>query len=215
MKSGIMSDIALKHHNLKVLLTQTLAELLLFDEWGEKLLGEAEARCGFMPGYWQIIFPNGIIEIIDFLENQYDQKMLELLSEHEIPSKIRDRIDLALKIRIKYYEPKLIHLKNSIYFARPTNITAAIKIAMRTCNLIWRYAGDQSIDHNYYTKRGLLLGVYVSSIVYYIQDDSENNLETDQYITESLSDIVNITSKLKNVLTLPKMVDIPIIRLFS
>ncbi|WP_341763737.1 COQ9 family protein [Candidatus Tisiphia endosymbiont of Beris chalybata] len=210
-----MSDIELKHHNLKVLFTQALADLLFFDDWGDKLLTEAEVQCGFAEGYHRIIFPNGIIEIIDFLENQYDQKMLKLLAEHEVPIKIKDRIALALKIRIKNYVPKLVHLKNSIYYARPTNTISAIKIALRTCNLIWRYAGDRSTDHNYYTKRSLLLGVYVTSIIYYLQDDSENSVETDQYIIESLSDIVNITSKFKSIFTLPKLVDLPIIRLFS
>lgn len=217
MKSLIMSDIGLKHHSLKVLFTNALADLLFFDDWGVNLLAEAEVQCGFARGYHQIIFPNGIIEIIDFLENQYDQKMLRLLAEHEIPIKIKDKISLALalKIRIKNYVPKLVHLKNSIYYARPTNTITATKIAWRTCNLIWRYTGDRSTDHNYYTKRSLLLGVYVTSIIYYLQDDSENSVETDQYIIESLSNIVNITSKFKSIFTLPKLVHLPIIRLFS
>ncbi|WP_341756279.1 MULTISPECIES: COQ9 family protein [unclassified Candidatus Tisiphia] len=110
---------------------------------------------------------------------------------------------------------KLVHLRNRSYFTTPSNSIFATKIAFRTCDLIWRYAGDKSIDYNYYTKRGLLLSVYITSILYYIQDESENNVNTDQYITKSLSNIITMTSKCKNMLKLPNPVDIPIIRLFS
>lgn len=204
-----------KYHNLKLQFIEAISDLLAFDEWGNKLLEEAEKRCGFAKGYSSIIFPSGLSEIIDFLEDQYDQKMLSLLSEQKIPDKIRDRIDLALRIRIKNCVSKLALLRNSTYFTNPVNNLHAMKIAWRTCDLIWRYAGDKSIDYNYYTKRSLLFTVYTTSIIYYIQDDSENNIETDKYIVNSLSGIIAIFSKCKNVFKLPQLVDIPIIRLFS
>ncbi|XVN42449.1 MAG: COQ9 family protein [Candidatus Rickettsia vulgarisii] len=203
-----------KYHNLKLQFIEAISDLLAFDEWDNKLLEEAEKRCGFAKGYSSIIFPNGLPEIIDFLEDQCDQKMLKLLAKQAIPDKIRDRIDLALKIRIKDCISRLALLQNSCYFANPVNNLQAMKIAWRTCDLIWRYAGDKSIDYNYYTKRSLLLSVYTTSIIYYIQDDSENNIETDKYITNSLSGIITIFSKCKNIFKLPQLVDIPIIRLF-
>ncbi|WP_375318633.1 COQ9 family protein [Candidatus Tisiphia endosymbiont of Oplodontha viridula] len=262
-----------KYHSLKVQFVQTLPKLLAFNQWNNKLLADTEEECGFVKGYCHIIFPGGIREIVDFFENWQDQNMLDLLSQQETPIKIRDKIDLALRIRIKdcianptnitpnsqtslreatlvatkqskkatingllrrltpprndaslleintnqvsYINSKLIHLKNRSYFTTPSNSIFATKIAFRTCDLIWRYAGDKSIDYNYYTKRGLLLSVYITSILYYIQDESENNVNTDQYITKSLSNIITMTSKCKNMLKLPNPVDIPIIRLFS
>lgn len=203
-----------KYHSLKVQFVQTLAKLLVFNEWNDKLLADTETECGFVKGYCHIIFPEGIREIVDFFESWQDQKMLELLSQQETPIKIRDRIDLALKIRIKDGIAKLVHLRNRSYFAVPSNSIFATKTAFRTCDLIWRYAGDKSIDYNYYTKRGLLLSVYITSILYYIQDESEDNIDTDKYITKSLSNIITISSKCKNMLKLPNPVDIPIIRLF-
>ncbi|OZG31756.1 ubiquinone biosynthesis protein [Rickettsia endosymbiont of Culicoides newsteadi] len=275
MNMSILKDafmtIEEKYHSLKVQFVQTLAKLLVFNEWNDKLLADTETECGFVKGYCHIIFPEGIREIVDFFESWQDQKMLELLSQQETPIKIRDRIDLALKIRIKdgianptnitpnsqtslrgdtlvatkqsrkviengllrrlmpprndtnwsqidanqvSYIAKLVHLRNRSYFAVPSNSIFATKTAFRTCDLIWRYAGDKSIDYNYYTKRGLLLSVYITSILYYIQDESEDNIDTDKYITKSLSNIITISSKCKNMLKLPNPVDIPIIRLF-
>ncbi|MCC8415782.1 MAG: COQ9 family protein [Rickettsia endosymbiont of Gnoriste bilineata] len=203
-----------KYHSLKVQFVQTLAKLLIFNEWNDKLLADTETECGFVKGYCYIIFPGGVREIVDFFESWQDQKMLELLSQQETPIKIRGKIDLALKIRIKDGIAKLVHLRNRSYFAVPSNSIFATKTAFRTCALIWRYAGDKSIDYNYYTKRGLLLSVYITSILYYIQDESEDNIDTDKYITKSLSNIITISSKCKNMLKLPNPVDIPIIRLF-
>lgn len=214
LKDAFM-NIEEKYHSLKVQFVQTLPKLLVFNEWNNKLLADAETECGFVKGYCHIIFPDGIREIVDFFENWQDQKMLELLSQQETPAKIRDKIDLALKIRIKDSIDKLIHLRNRSYFSMPSNALFATKTAFRTCDLIWRYAGDKSIDYNYYTKRSLLLSVYITSILYYIQDESENNIDTDKYITKSLSNIITIFSKCKNIVKLPDLVDIPIIRLFS
>ncbi len=280
-----------KYHSLKVQFVQTLPKLLVFNQWDNKLLADTETECGFVKGYCHIIFPGGIREIVDFFESWQDQNMLDLLSQQEIPIKVRDKIDLALKIRIKdcianptditpnsqtftseedvkpeQSDPvlchsgesrnldsrlrgndnlqfphrsnsaprndisllglntnnrvsstysKLVHLRNRSYFTTPSNTIFATKMAFRTCDLIWRYAGDKSIDYNYYTKRSLLLSVYITSILYYIQDESEDNIDTDKYITKSLSNIITMFSKCKNIVKLPNPVDIPIIRLFS
>jgi ubiquinone biosynthesis protein COQ9 len=204
-----------KHWHLKIEFIQVLSSLLLFDDWNERLLTDTEAKCGFAQGYYHIIFPDGLREIIDFFEQYQDQKMLELLSNHETPVKITEKISLALRIRIKHCVPKLIYSRNNNYFTKLGNVLFASKIAFRSCDLIWRYAGDKSIDYNYYSKRSLLVNVYVRSIIFYMQDDSENNVATDQYITNSLSDIIKISFKIKNIAKLPNLANIPIIRLFS
>ncbi len=203
-----------KHYNLKLKFVGVLLNSLISSRWNERLLEEAEIECGFAKGYSQIIFPEGLRGVIDFYENLQDQKMLEL-SKHESPIKIRDKIALALKVRIKDYVPKFVHLANRNYFAMPNNVLFATKMAFRTCDVIWRYAGDKSIDYNYYTKRSLLLSVYISSIIYYIQDNSENNIDTDKYIADSLAKIISIFAKFNNRLKIPSFTDIPIIRLFS
>ncbi len=207
--------VATKYYGYKVQFIEAIATLPKVEDWNEQLLIDAELLCNFAKGYSHILFPGGIREIIDFSEEYYDQKMLELLSAVTPVGKVRENIAKALQIRIKTCVPKKIHLINSVYFATPTNTIFAGQMAFRTCDVIWRYVGDKSIDHNYYTKRSLLLGVYVSSVIYYCQDESANSLDTDEYIAESLSDIINVTSKLKSMMKLPKLVDIPILRLFS
>ncbi|GAA5252312.1 COQ9 family protein [Candidatus Rickettsia kedanie] len=198
-----------EHHIKKISFVQSLLELLPFNEWNNKLLEEAEEKCDFAKGCTLIVFPEGLSEIIEFFESYLDNIMLERLKTIEEPAKIRDKISLAVKIRIKTVLP-IIHSKNAAYFA--LNPMQGTEVAFHSCDAIWRYTGDKSLDFNYYTKRGLLLSVYISSILFYIQDASENYIETDQFIDTAVENIVNTFSQIKKLLD-PS--NIPIVRMFT
>ncbi|HJD59456.1 MAG TPA: COQ9 family protein [Rickettsia endosymbiont of Omalisus fontisbellaquei] len=198
-----------EHYIKKLSFVQSLLELLPFNEWNSKLLEEAEEKCGFAKGYALIVFPEGLSEIIEFFESYLDNILLESLAKIEEPAKIREKISLAVKIRVKTVLP-IIHSKNAAYFA--LNPMQGTEVAFRSCDVIWRYAGDKSLDFNYYTKRGLLLSVYVSSILFYIQDESDNYIETDKFIETSVENIVKTFSQMKKLLD-PS--NIPIVRMFT
>lgn len=196
--------------------------------------------CAFSPGYWRILFEKGARQIASALESKQDEQMLEFLNSMDIkPEKIREQIALALNVRIIDSEGKKLKLKLSSFFLRPENLTKGIKAAARTCDAIWRYAGDKSTDFNYYTKRGLLLSVYMKSRTFYFADDSEGNFKTKEYTKEALDNVIkigslkrNIQQKMENVskgissknsigknspakkIRLPKIEDIPILRFF-
>lgn len=208
-------DIEEKYLTLRIQFMHSILNLLPFSEWSEKLVDEAAIACSFEPGYHYVLFPQGLSEIIEYFEEWQDIRMLEILSKCTAPSKIREKILLALKIRIKECGPKLIHIKNGAYFAVPANIISATKLSFRTCDVIWHYAGDKSTDYNYYTKRSLLLSAYLSAIMYYINDESEDYANTDIFIAEALDNIINISLKLKNILKRPDISNIPFLRLFS
>ena len=202
-------NIQQEHYTKKISFMQSLLELLPFNEWNDKIINEAEEKCGFAKGYSLILFPDGLAEIIKFFESYLDNITLENLNEQEIPNKIREKISLAVKTRIKAVLP-IIHSKNAAYFA--LNPVQGTEVAFHSCDIIWQYAGDKSIDYNYYTKRGLLLSVYVSSILVYIQDDSENYINTDKFIDSSVENIVQAFTQMKKLLD-PS--NIPIVRMFT
>ncbi|WP_341787634.1 COQ9 family protein [Rickettsia endosymbiont of Cantharis rufa] len=198
-----------EHYIKKLSFVQSLLELLPFNEWNSKLLEEVEETCGFAKGYALIVFPEGLSEIIEFFESYLDNILLENLVKIEEPAKMREKISLVVKIRVKTVLP-IIHSKNATYFA--LNPMQGTEVAFRSCDVIWRYAGDKSLDFNYYTKRGLLLSVYVSSILFYIQDESDNYIETDKFIETSVENIVKTFSQMKKLLD-PS--NIPIVRMFT
>lgn len=209
-----MADIAEKYAERKVLLLKELVKLLEKNMWSSGLIKEAEQLCGFDIGYHKILFDGDNSQLLKEFEAWQDELMLKKLEVLERPSKIREQIALALELRIMQVVSKNVAMNNSAYFLLPSNILAGNESACHTCDLIWKYAGDKSTDFNYYTKRGLLLPVYLSAKSFYFADNSENHKETREFIKNALDNIINIAS-FKSRINLPKIEDIPILRLFS
>ncbi len=177
---------------------EALIKLIPQYGWSVEAMQKAAILLDRDPEYHQILFPDGVSEAREFYEAMMDAKMLEMLAEMPRPDKIRERIGFALKVRI-------IDLKSS--YKNPS-----IKSIWSTADAIWYYAGDVSTDFNHYTKRGLLSAVYIASKRHYAKDDSEGFKDTEEFIARSIEKVLKIASiKYK----MPKMEDIPILRLFS
>jgi len=209
-----MTDFAEKHAMSKIKLFQELVKLLENNNWSKAMISKAESNCGLNLGYYHILFTHGEAQMLQELEDWQDDCMLEELTKQLWPKKIREQIALALEIRIMNIVSKNVLTNISAAFMVPQNILAGNESACSSCDLIWKYAGDKSTDFNYYTKRGLLLPVYLSARAFYIADNSKNHQDTKEFIKNALDNIINIAS-LKNRIHLPKMEDIPILRLFS
>ncbi|KJV70475.1 COQ9 family protein, partial [Orientia tsutsugamushi str. TA763] len=106
---------------------------------------------------------------------------------------------------------KKLH-QNYVFFTL-NNYSTAITNSWATCNKIWHYANDKSMDFNYYTKRALLMTAYLPSIAYYITDSSNDYHKTDYFITKVIEKILN-AAKLKQKIKSIKLDDIPIVRFF-
>jgi len=209
-----MTDFASKHAACRIKLFKELVNLLENNVWSGKLIAQAESNCGLNSGYHHIIFPDGKTQMLQEFESWQDDLMQEALAKTKRPKKIREQIALALETRLMDIISKTVALNISSAFMMPQNILAGNESACRTCDLIWKYAGDKSTDFNYYTKRGLLLPVYLSAKAFYFADNSKNHQDTKDFIKNSLDNIINIAS-FKNRIKLPKIEDIPILRLFS
>jgi ubiquinone biosynthesis protein COQ9 len=209
-----MTDFASKHAACRIKLFKELAKLLDTGNWSDELISKAETHCGFTADYHHIIFADGKAQMLQEFESWQDQIMINMLEKIEKPKKIREQIALALEIRLMEVVSKNVTLNNSAFFMIPTNILTGNESACHTCDLIWKYTGDKSTDFNYYTKRGLLLPVYLSARAFYFADDSKNHQATREFIKNALDNIINIAS-FKNKINLPKIEDIPILRLFS
>ena len=209
-----MTDIAKKHKEARNNFFNQLSFLISTTQWNKNLYKEIETKCNFPQNYHYILFPGGGSQIIEEFESWQDQKMLELLLTEDQNLKIREKIAKALEIRIMGIVPKAAILEQNALFLIPGNILSGAKCYSKTCDLIWRYAGDKSEDFNYYTKRGLLLCVYTSSRLFYLSDNSKDFIKTKKFIATSIEKIINI-AKIKDKIKLPSVEDVPILRLMS
>ena len=68
----------------------------------------------------------------------------------------------------------------------------------RTCDEIWRVSGDTSNDFSFYTKRLILSGVYTSTLLFWINEDSNNFENTEKFLDRRLKNVSSI-GKIKKV----------------
>ena len=85
------------------------------------------------------------------------------------------------------------------YLLRPGNILSSLKLLNDNSTFIWNLAGDNSNDISYYTKRGLLSIIYLSTLIYWLNDNSEKMIATKSFISKSVDGVVDGVSKLKQL----------------
>ena len=76
--------------------------------------------------------------------------------------------------------------------ALPHNAPLAATTLWRTVDAIWYAAGDTATDFNYYTKRGLLAGVYSATVLYWLEDKSEGQAATWEFLDRRIADVMRV-----------------------
>ena len=91
--------------------------------------------------------------------------------------------------------------------AIPKNTKTSFNILYRTCNSMWRMAGDKSTDFSFYKRWISLAAVYTSTLLFWLNDKSNNNIETEYFLERRLKDINKISSLKRPLSELKKFAD--------
>jgi len=78
------------------------------------------------------------------------------------------------------------------FLALPQNAPLGAKLMFETVDAMWRATGDQSSDFNYYTKRGLLAGVYSATLLHWLSDSSEGRGDSWTFLDARIEDVMKI-----------------------
>jgi ubiquinone biosynthesis protein COQ9 len=105
--------------------------------------------------------------------------------------KVRQRIKLLVEAWLEALEAHREGLRRALaILAAPPNLRRAAKMGWRAADRMWRLAGDTATDYNHYTKRTLLSGVYGSTISVFLDDESENFVETRAFLDRRIENIM-------------------------
>ena len=120
--------------------------------------------------------------------------MLEGLARLDIGKmRVRDRIAQAVKARIGVLAAHREAARRMLSFlALPPNAPLAARLIWRTVDAIWYAAGDNATDFNYYTKRGLLAGVYATTLLFWLDDSSEDFTDTWAFLDRRIADVMKV-----------------------
>jgi ubiquinone biosynthesis protein COQ9 len=107
--------------------------------------------------------------------------------------KIREKIRALVWRRLEIMAPAREALRRALaILAMPQNVPLALRIGWRTTDLMWRIAGDTSTDFNHYTKRMTLGAVYGSSLLVWLDDQSDGWSETAAFLDRRIDDVMKI-----------------------
>ncbi|MBI36529.1 MAG: COQ9 family protein [Alphaproteobacteria bacterium] len=195
-------DEALREDRQKIL--SRVLDYVPHDGWTEKSLLKAIQDSGIEREELYRIFPSGVTDIIEFWSVEIDKEMVSALEKIDLKElRVRERIFTAVKCRLMALESDKESLRRAfLHLGQPDNMILGMKCLYRTVDEIWFVSGDVSTDFNFYTKRGLLAAVYSSTVLFWLDDKSDDNQETWSFLERRINDalrIPKVTSKLNDL----------------
>jgi ubiquinone biosynthesis protein COQ9 len=170
----------------------------VFDGWSDQALANAAAELGVPPGRARLAFPGGAVDMVDAWFDAVDIAMAHAFPLERIAKlKIRERIRDLVMFRSEVFRPHREALRRALaVLADPRSGLAGPRLAWRAADRMWRIAGDTATDFNHYTKRTLLAGIYGSTMLVYLDDDSEDLVATRGFLARRIDDVMRF-EKLK------------------
>ncbi|KAK3610020.1 hypothetical protein CHS0354_032367 [Potamilus streckersoni] len=153
-----------------------------------------------MPGVAHGLFQRGGVELVFYFYLDCNQRLVEQMSARvrqqqeqkesmlSISGLIQDAVEQRLRMNIPYIDK---WQQAMAIQALPQNAPEALSNLAALVDDIWHYAGDQSTDFNWYTKRASLAGVYKSTEIYMLQDKSEDFQNTWEFLNRRMGDLKN------------------------
>jgi len=95
--------------------------------------------------------------------------------------------------RLGVLEPHREGLRRLLAFlALPLNLPLAARLLYRTVDALWFEAGDRSTDFSFYTKRGLLAGIYAGTTLCWLDDKTAGFARTRDFLDRRISEVMQI-----------------------
>lgn len=162
-----------------------------FDGWSEASFRAAITDCDVDEGMARAICPRGAVDLALAFHARGDAAMLERLKTEDLGGlKFRDKIAAAIRFRLQAVSDKEAVRRGVTLFALPTHAADGAKAIWGTCDQIWDALGDTSDDVNWYTKRATLSGVYSSTLLYWLGDDSPDHQKTWEFLDRRIEGVM-------------------------
>jgi ubiquinone biosynthesis protein COQ9 len=170
-----------------------------FDGWSRAAIDSAARAGAITRDEAKLAFPGGVIDMIAWHSLRADRLLVEEMERRGVAAmKVRERVTLGVRIRLEQNAAHREAIRRALaMLAMPFNGLLASKLLYRTVDAIWYAAGDTATDFNFYTKRALLAGVYSSTLLFWLNDRSENFAATWAFLDRRIEDVMRI-EKLKS-----------------
>lgn len=175
-----------------------LGENAVFDGWTSAAVDSAANSQGVDSAQARLAVPKDRAGKVDLYVQGVDRALVEWFTPERLDGlKIREKIRAILWKRLELMEPAREAVRRALStLAMPQNVPTGLKMGWRTADVMWRIAGDTSTDYNHYTKRMMLGGVYASTLLVWLDDQTDGWNETAAFLDRRIDDVMKI-EKLK------------------
>jgi len=165
-----------------------------FDGWTKAALHRAADELGIDRADADALFPGRDRDMISWHSRMADRDMMKALAELDLDGmRIRDRIATAVMTRLERNADNREAVRRGLsVLAKPSNAPLALELLYRTVDDMWYAAGDRSTDWNFYSKRMLLGGVYSSTLLVWLDDDSEDFADTRAFLARRIENVMQV-----------------------
>jgi ubiquinone biosynthesis protein COQ9 len=175
-------------------LALAVGENAVFDGWTRAAVDSAAKQLGVDPVQARLAMPKSQTGLIDLYIQEVDRGLQAYFTPARLAKlKIREKIRALVWRRLEIMGPAREAVRRALaILAMPQNVPLALRISWRTADLLWRIAGDTSTDFNHYTKRMTLGAVYGSTLLVWLDDQSEGWTDTAAFLDRRIDDVMKI-----------------------
>ncbi|MBY6113581.1 COQ9 family protein [Mameliella alba] len=162
-----------------------------FDGWSEESFRAAVSDAGVDPVVARGLFPRGAVDLAVAYHKRGDAEMLRRIAAADLDDmRFRDKVAFAVRARIEAVDDREAVRRGTTLFALPLYAPDGARLIWGTADAIWTALGDTSRDFNWYTKRATLSGVYSSTVLYWLGDDSLGAEATWDFLDRRIEDVM-------------------------
>jgi ubiquinone biosynthesis protein COQ9 len=161
-----------------------------FDGWSEATLRAAISDAGVAPGLARALFPRGAVDLALAYHVRGDGAMRAGLAARDMTGlRFREKVALAVRLRLEAADKECVR-RGTTFFALPQYALDGAKAIWGTADAIWVALGDDKRDFSWYTKRATLSGVYGSTVLFWLGDDSPGHEGTWAFLDRRIEDVM-------------------------
>ena len=164
-----------------------------FEGWSPGAFRAAAREAGLTQAAARAACPRGAVDLAVAFHERGDRRMETRLKAEALEEmRVRERITHAVRARVEAIGDREAARRAAALFAMPHMAAEGARLIWSTADAIWVACGDASDDVNWYTKRATLSGVYGSTVLFWLGDESDGAADTWSFLDRRIEDVMSI-----------------------
>jgi len=181
--------------NLHVNILESSLQKVKTFGWTVEALSTGAEENG-LPGIAHGMFPDGPVELVNYFIEKCNIEMIQKLSSMNLQQvTMKERLRTILQMRLEMLLPYSSNWSQALsVMGQPQNLPKSLHGLALLIDEILHQCGDKSTDFDWYTKRALVTGIYVTTELYLLTDATRNKQDTWDYLDRRIDDFLRMST---------------------